>query len=82
MSIDAGLAHAGVAIDRQEGSVSIGQDGDLMAVNARSVLGDGRDLSCGGRIDKAHITVSLIHDEKRLSVGAREEQRKTKTSQE
>jgi hypothetical protein len=39
-----------------------------MTVNARSLFGDGRDFSRGGRIDKAHIAVALIHHEKRLGV--------------
>ena len=49
-----------------------------MTMNAGSVFGDGRDYSRRRRIDEADIAVTLIHDEKHLSICAREEKCRTK----
>src|SRR5204863_8597541 len=74
VSIDAGLSHAGTAIDGQKGSAPILGSGDFMPVNTWSLLINGRNLPRRCSIDDAHIAVALVYHQQRLSFGAQRKQ--------
>ena len=81
MSIFAGFAHPGVAVDRRKHRLSIFRNSQLVGVHARCILSDGRHLPSRHWIDNAQGAVALVRDYQRLSTEARPEQLQTSYQQ-
>src|SRR5579864_3957505 len=81
VSIDAGLAHTGAAIDGHKSGAAIGRGGDFMTMNPGGLFGYGRNLSRRHRIDETHVAVALIDYKQRLSVHSRCDHHETESWQ-